>query len=101
MILLSWAKQQVWWPIVRALLASGARAQMVVPSLPPGREGLLKQRSTGGMIAFVVDPDCPEWLLQFAAPVGVTEWLLATPTAPAAAPPQLPYLSRFVEVGEA
>lgn len=101
MILLSWAKQQVWWPVILSLLEAGATALVTVPELPPGTRGLLRKKG-GGAVMFVADPTCPAWAIQHAAPESVREWLLGQISlAPARTLPDLPYLSRFVEVGEA
>ena len=98
MVLLPWAKQQVWWPLVREILAVGGQMRLVVPSIPPGMVGVLRNTATGGMVTFVVDEDCPEWVITLAAPTAALAWLTSVHTP--AAPP-LPYFVRGSAVGEA
>lgn len=66
MELLTWCKQQPWWPIVEPMLEAGMLVALHVPNHPPKQR--LTQRSTGGVL-ILEHCSAPWWHIHHAWPL--------------------------------
>ena len=96
MTLLSWAKNQPWWPAVFEMLKLGVQAQVYVERVPPGLGHILTHKPSGGRVLFT-SLGLPGWGIRTAADPALADAVGAGGIKPFLHP----FLVPGVSVGEA